>query len=110
MKPCPHCGKEVRVWRLWSAASWTPYRCPHCGEYSEVTLASRAFFGIIVPLPVMAFGVFLLVYFHIHSWIAGVCVIAPVAFAGSYLMGFMLACFGRFRAIGKQPDSHDHAA
>jgi uncharacterized protein (DUF983 family) len=110
MKPCPHCGKEVRLWRLWSAASWTTYQCPHCGGYSDVAWAGRALFGTIVPVLVMAFAIFLLDYFHIHSWIARLLIIVPMAFAGSYLVGFMLARFGCFRAINKQPDRHDQVA
>jgi len=94
---------------LWSAASWTPYHCPHCGQYSEVALASRALFSFIGILVAMAFAIFLLVCLHIDSWIAALLIVAPIAFAGSYLIGFLLARFGCFRALNKQPDGHDHA-
>jgi hypothetical protein len=101
MKPCPHCGNEVRFWRLWSAARWTHYDCPNCGGRSEVALASRIWFALLGPLPALALGVVLLNYLDIQSRIAQVLFIAPIALAGSFLMGYLLARFGRFHVLGK---------
>ena len=102
MKQCPHCGREVRLWRLWSAARWTPYQCAGCGGHSQVTLASRVLSALLGPLPVMVLGVGLLIYLDVQSWTVRALLIAPIAFAGSLLMGFLLARFGRFQALHDQ--------
>ena len=60
---------------------------------------SRIVAAFVGPLPALALGVGLLIYLDAHSWLMQLLVIAPIAFAGSFLMGFLLARFGQFRAI-----------
>jgi uncharacterized protein (DUF983 family) len=100
MKLCPHCGKEVRFWRVWQTG--TIYQCPSCDRHSRIALSSQVLFTLIVVLPVLALGVSLLAYLDVQSWVVRILVIVPIAFAASLLLKYLLACFGRFEAFDRQ--------
>jgi CXXC-20-CXXC protein len=99
MKTCPHCGSKIQVWRVWQSA--TVYRCPSCDKDSAIALESRLFFAFLVPVPTIFLAVGLLAYLDIRSWLARILIIIPLAFAGSFLMKYCLARFGRFKVLDK---------
>jgi hypothetical protein len=63
-------------------------------------LESQVLFAILVPVPTIALTVGLLAYLDIRSWLLRIPIAIPIAFAGSFLMKYCLARFGRFRALG----------
>ena len=97
MKTCPHCGSRIQVRRVWEAA--TVYRCPSCDKDSAIALESRVLFAILVPVPTIALTVSLFAYLDIRSWFLRIPIAIPIAFAGSFLMKYCLARFGRFKGL-----------
>src|ERR1039458_7646528 len=100
MRPCPHCGKPVSFWRLWSSFRWTPYRCPHCDGLSEITWLSRFWCCLVGVMPIFVLGFVFLIRSSPRSKWEALLIIAAIALTATLLMGFLLARFGRFLAIG----------
>jgi hypothetical protein len=57
---------------------------------------------VLTVFPLVGLGVYLLIRLNIESRVIRFLLIVPMAFGGSLLIGFLLACFGTFKPSSPQ--------